>query len=159
MALIVHFVQLFVRILFVFLYDTLMMVTEATETCWWILIYDKTFYWCVYVGSLHSISNLWYVHHYYVLVTFQRENFTVSISSCSFHRESLHQSAVVLYSNNGATVADLRSLWETGIATEHRSYHCNSLLPSVGSPFVLTTHNNPQTRTRNKKLHMLQHNL
>jgi len=28
-------------IFYLFLYDTLMMVTEVTKTCWWILIYDK----------------------------------------------------------------------------------------------------------------------
>jgi hypothetical protein len=36
----------FICILFIFLYDTLMMVTEATITCRWTVIYDKSDIFC-----------------------------------------------------------------------------------------------------------------
>jgi len=46
-----------IYILFASLYDTLMMVAEATETCRWI-IYDKTYtVWCAFVGLLHSLNS------------------------------------------------------------------------------------------------------
>jgi len=43
--------------LIVFLYDTLLMVAEATETCRWEIIYDKTHFVVLYFLVCYRVWN------------------------------------------------------------------------------------------------------
>jgi len=65
MVLITHFAQMFMYLWFVSLNDTLMMNAEATETCRWILIYDKIKYTIL-------MCLCWFVTYY----TYSKQSYT-----------------------------------------------------------------------------------
>lgn len=50
------FYYTFCTVLFIFLYDPLMKVAEATKTCRWIMYDNYIFYLCTFVGLLYSIN-------------------------------------------------------------------------------------------------------
>jgi len=62
---------------FVFLYDTLMMVTETTETCRSIVIHDK-----IYFIHVHILVGKWVVHS-------KHRCFTSNVNFCCYRTNSL----------------------------------------------------------------------
>jgi len=42
--------------IFAFFCVTLMMASEATKICWRIVMHDRIFYWCAFVGLLHNLK-------------------------------------------------------------------------------------------------------